>query len=268
MWREKLKIVKENKIAGLYPFTKLWIVLFYSICAMILGTITVDGYPIYMIISFVIVPILAILTGTMKKVGGVLKSMAFLSFFIIVVQGMLVKSKDIIITLNIFNVFNINVYKQSLQYGLVLAFSIMCMGGILAWFFSSTDNKELISALESKGMGPKASYVFLSTLQMIEVLQKSSKTIMSAQQARGVETEGNVFVRSKAFIPSMVPLILSSITNTEERVLTLESKGFLVKGKKTKLYDVSPNGKEKMAMALIIIYTVIIVSWRVLLWVL
>lgn len=268
MWQEKLRVKKSNPIAGLYPFTKLWIALLYSICVMILSTIKIDGYPLYMIISFLVVPVLAAASGVFKKITGVMKSIGFLCLFIIIIQSLLIKSADILWSVNVFNLFNLSVYKDSLQYGLVLAFSIMCMGGIVAWFFGSTDNKELICACEKKGMGPKAAYVLLSTLQMIGVLQKSSKTIMSAQQARGVETEGNVFVRSKAFVPSMVPLILSSITNTEERVLTLESKGFLYKGKKTRLFDVQPNGKEKYAMMIIIGFTALIVIWRVLLWVL
>ena len=36
---------------------------------------------------------------------------------------------------------------------------------------------------------PKATYVILSTLQMVPVLKKKSDTIMNAQRARGVETE-------------------------------------------------------------------------------
>ena len=129
----------------------------------------------------------------------------------------------------VFDLFGMAIYRDSLQYSLVLAFSILCVGGILAWFFGATENKELICACEKRGLDPKAAYILLSTLQMISVLQQNAKIIMSSQQARGVETEGNLITRSKAFIPSMIPLVLGAITNTEERVLSLESKGFLVK---------------------------------------
>ena len=117
-------------------------------------------------------------------------------------------------------------------------------------------------------MSPKASYVFLSTLQMIKVLQHNSRVIMNAQQARGVETEGNLFVRARAFLPSMVPLIMGSIANTEERVLTLESKGFSVKCKKTHIFDVVPSGNERTAMIIAVTITILVVVWRVLAWVL
>lgn len=268
MWQEKLMVKKSNPIAGLYPFTKLWIVLLYAISASILSTIRLNGFPVYMMISFLIVPILAALSGIFSKFIKVLNKMIFLAFFIIIVQMFFVKSSDILISFSFFGFFDLNVYTQSLQYALVLAFSILCLGGILAWFFETTENKELICACEKKGMDPKASYILLSTLQMITVLQKSSKTIMSSQQARGVETEGNVFIRSKAFIPSMIPLVLGAITSTEERVLTLESKGFLVKGKKTRLFDVQPNGNEKIATSIFFLFALLILVWRILLWVL
>lgn len=50
--------------------------------------------------------------------------------------------------------------------------------------------------------------------------------IMDSQRARGVETQGNIFVRAKALIPSLVPLVVSAFMSSEERALALESKGF------------------------------------------
>ena len=267
MYREKLRIEKTNAITGLYPFAKLWIALFYAIGAMVLSGITVDGYPVYMMSSFLIVIILVLISGIFKKFFTVFKAMSVICAFIIILQSLLVKTDSVLASINVFNWFDLHIYKDSLQYSLVLSFSILCMGGILAWFFGTTENKELIRAFEKAGMSPKSSYVFLSTLQMIEVMQKNAKTIMNAQQARGVETEGNVFVRAKAFIPSMIPLILSAVTNTEERELTLESKGFSVKGERTRLFDVDRNGKEKIAVSLSIAFAAAILVWRIVLWI-
>ncbi|MEG2164762.1 MAG: energy-coupling factor transporter transmembrane component T [Ruthenibacterium sp.] len=111
-------------------------------------------------------------------------------------------------------------------------------------------------------------YVFMSTLQMIQVLGQNSRTIMTAQRARGVETQGNMIVRAKAFVPSLVPLILGAITNSEERVLTLESKGFDVNCKKTHLFELDKTGKEPLVNGIAIVVTVLVIGWRVALWVL
>jgi|CZCB01.1.fsa_nt_gi energy-coupling factor transport system permease protein len=268
MWAEKLRIRKNNVIADLYPLTKLWIAALYALCVLILGTMKIDGYPVYMMAAFLVVPILALLSGIFKKFLNVYKGIFTLCLFILVVQALLIKSEEIVWGFKLFGNFTINVYKGGLQKGLDLSFNIMNIASILAWFFQTTENKELVYALEKKGMSPKASYVFLSTLQMIKVLQHNSRVIMNAQQARGVETEGNLFVRARAFLPSMVPLIMGSIANTEERVLTLESKGFSVKCKKTHIFDVVPSGNERTAMIIAVTITILVVVWRVLAWVL
>jgi len=268
MWAEKLRIRKNNVIADLYPLTKLWIAILYSFCVIILGTMKVDGYPVYLMAAFVFVPVLALLSGVFNKFLKVFKGIFTFCLFILVVQALVIKSEEIVFGFKLFRNFSINVYKAGLQKGLDLSFNIMNIASILAWFFQTTENKELAYALEKKGMPPKASYVFLSTLQMIKVLQRNSRTIMNAQQARGVETEGNLFVRVRAFLPSMIPLIMGSIANTEERVLTLESKGFSVKCKKTHIFDVVPSGNERTAMIIAVAITILVVVWRVLMWVL
>lgn len=270
MWQEKLRVHKNNAIADLYPLTKAWIVLLYCICVLIAGTAPVNGYPVYVMAIFLVVPILVALTGIGKQFIKVFNKILFLAAFILVVQMLVVKgaSPNAAASFDIFGWFTLNIWEGGLQTGLSLAFNIMDIAGIFAWFFQSTENKELVCACEKKGMSTKASFVLLSSLQMIPVLSQNSKVIMNAQQARGVETEGNLITRAKAFVPSLIPLILGSISNTEERVLTLESKGFSVNCKKTHLFDVQPSGNEKKALIIAGILTVLVVVWRVLLWVL
>ncbi len=117
-------------------------------------------------------------------------------------------------------------------------------------------------------MNYKAAYVFTSTLQMIDILSENSKTIMNAQKARGVETEGNMIVRAKAFFPSLVPLILGAVIGSEERVLTLEARGFSMQGEKTHLFNLEKSGAEKTAVAAAVVVTVIIIGGRIALWML
>ena len=202
MWQEKLRIHKSNPIAGLYPFAKLWVVLFYAISVLILSSIRSNGYPVYMMLSFIAVFILVALSGIMRRFIKVLNKMLFLCVFIVIVQALFVRTDNILISWRVFDLFGMAVYRDSLQYSLVLAFSILCVGGILAWFFGSTENKELICACEKKGLDPKAAYILLSTLQMISVLQQNAKTIMSSQQARGWKRRGIYWSDPKhSFLP-------------------------------------------------------------------
>jgi len=268
MWRERLAVKKSNAIAGLYPLTKLWILTLYSCIVFILISIKVNGYPVFLMSAVFIPMILSAMTGVFRGYIKLISKIFIFALIIIVAQMLLFPGPNVLWQFPVFNWFSIRVYENGVQKGFTLAFSVLDIGGIFVWFFRCTENKELIYACEKRGMSPKAGYVLLSTLQMISVLQQSSRVIMSAQEARGVETKGNLKVRMKAFLPSLIPLILGAINNTEERVLTLESKGFTAHCKKTRLLTIEPNGKEKAALAAALIAFILVAVWRVLLWVL
>lgn len=263
MWQEKLKLHKTNKIQALYPSAKFLIVVLYSVCSFIIGTIRINDYPVFVILWWFVLPVLAAASGVFKPfMRGFLK-VAFIAAVILAVQSFVIKSDVILWQLGF-----LKLYKEGLITGLNLGFAVMNIAGIFLWFFKTTENKEISRALDDSGMNYKVTYVFLSSLQMIDVLSHNSRTIMNAQRARGVETEGNVFVRAKAFFPSLVPLILGSITGAEERVLTLESKGFDVACEKTHVFNIERTPYDKIAVAVAVVVTLAVLAWRILLWVL
>ena len=67
-------------------------------------------------------------------------------------------------------------------------------------------------------------------------------TITDAQRSRGMETEGNLLVRIKAFLPLISPVVMSALTATRRRAIALEVRGFGVKGTKTWMH---PHKKQK-----------------------
>lgn len=263
MWREKLTVKKTNPLTALYPSSKFLIVCLYSVCTIIIGTVKVEGYPLFLIPFFFVVPLICLLSGVWKAFIKAFYKIIFIAVLILIVQSLFIPSEKIVWQQGF-----MRVYHGGLSNGIMLAFSITNIAGIFIWMFKTTENKEFSHALENSGMKHEVAYVFISTLQMIEVLKKNSRTIMNAQEARGVETKGNIFVRSRAFFPSIVPLILGAITNTEERALTLYSKGFDVNCRKTHLFELKKSGNEKIANTVAILITLAVVTWRILLWVL
>lgn len=264
MWREKLQIHKSNGIAALHPSCKFLIVCLYAFCALLLASFKVgEGeYALYTIAWFVIVPVLSLFSGIIKKFWNAFSKVLFVAVVIFVVQALLIPGGDVVAQLWI-----LKVREAGLRSAIYLSFCVMNIAGIFVWFFQTTENKEISCALEDSGMNYKVTYVFISTLQMIEILGNNSKTIMNAQQARGVETKGNIIIRGKAFFASLVPLILGAITSTEERVLTLESKGFDVNCKKSRLFQIEKTGHEKIVSIIAIAIAVAVVIWRVVLWI-
>lgn len=248
---------QNNKIVSLYPLTK-----FYLAIAFVVESIAMPGI-VSKIICFVLINILAGMSGVWPVfIRRVKNSVGILFIILVIIQTLFSPGEDVIFSFWIFEA-----KWEGLMIALNLGFTLMCVGGSLIWFFAVTKEKDFVLSLEKQGMSPKASYVVLSTLQMVPVLKKKSATIMNAQKARGVETEGNLIVRAKVFVPTIIPLVLSSITGTEERALTLEARGFSSGIRPTHLEDIEKTPADKTATVIITVLFVIALAGRVALWV-
>lgn len=262
---EKIQIHKSNKLAGLHPATKFLVVLMYMVCTFVINSIHFGKYNLSLLLIpwFLVVPFLCAASGSFKKCAKAFRAVVFISVIIFLVQCFIVPGGEVIARFGF-----IKICERGLKNAIFLSFSIMDIAGIFIWLFQTTENKEITRALEESGMNYKIAYVFTSSLQMINILSDNSKTVMNAQRARGVETEGNVFVRAKAFFPTLVPLILSAVIGAEEKVLTLEARGFSVKGEKTYLFNLEKSGLEGTVKTITILISLLIIGGRIALWIL
>jgi len=71
-------------------------------------------------------------------------------------------------------------------------------------------------------------------------LKKNMETIMESQKARGIETEGGIVIRVKAFFPILGPLILGAISGTEEKSIAMDARAFSAKCQHTFLRELKP----------------------------
>jgi energy-coupling factor transporter transmembrane protein EcfT len=261
VWREKLRIKKSNCIQALYPSVKLLIVAVYSFCSVVIGTIKWHGYPVFLVLWFCVLPVLALCSKVAKPFFQGFLRILFLAGFIFVVQCFAIRDN-----VNLWTFGFLKLSRIGFITGLNLGLSLANIAGIFLWMFKTTENKEIARALDASGMHYKAVYIFMSSFQMIETLSRNSKTIMNAQQARGIETAGNIFLRAKAFFPLIVPLILGTVTGAEERALALQSKGFDVQGPKTHLFELERSPHDGNAKIIAVAVAVIVVVMRVYIW--
>ena len=153
--------------------------------------------------------------------------------------------------------------EEGLLYGLNLTSKILAIGAAFILFFRVTEVKDFVKSLEDIGLPPMGAYVVLSTLTIIPEMKRQMNTIMEAQKTRGVETEGSLMVRAKAFIPTLTPLILSSIASTEERAITLESRAFSAPVKKTSLHKLTKSSADRILPIAFSVILVLLIVWRV-----
>lgn len=247
----------HNVIANLYPLTKFYMAVVLMVVSFMLPGIASK------LICFLFINALAAASGVWSVfIRRELETVGVLFLILFVIQTLFYPdARRILFTFWIFSV-----KYEGIMFALNLGLMLLCAGGSLIWFFAVTKQKDFVLSLEKAGMSPKASYVVLSTLQIVPVLRRKSKTIMNAQRARGVETEGGVLTRAKVFLPTMIPLVLSSIAGTEERALTLEARGFSSRRTPTHLEDIKATAADKVAVTLITVAFVALIAGRIALW--
>jgi len=125
---------------------------------------------------------------------------------------------------------------EGVLYALKIVTTLLVFMGSFYIMNQTTDKGKLVAALTNSGLPPKAGYLVLATLNVVPQMQRRLATIQEAQEARGVETGGTIFSRIKSYIPLLGPVIMSSLTDAQERGMTLETRGFGIKGVKQTSY--------------------------------
>lgn len=213
------------------------------------------------IFAFTIFPVLvliAMLAGVTKEfLNIVLKALLSVLIIVFIMQMLFYPGENVLWELGIFKI-----KQEGLNYGLLLTSRILAIGSAFILFFRITEVRDFVKSLEDKGLPPMGAYVVLSTLQIIPEMRRQANTIMEAQKTRGVETEGSLLVRAKAFIPTLTPLILSSIAGTEERAITLESRAFSAPVKKTSLHQLTKNTADRVLPLIYLLILIGLLVWR------
>lgn len=190
-----------------------------------------------------------------------LRSLFILAIMIVVMRGFFTFGETVLFS---FWIFDFTV--EGVLAGGRMAQTLVLGGSAILLFFNITDIKRLTIALEQKGVSTRTTFVILSSFQMISELSRLSGTIMEAQRSRGIETEGSLWVRAKAYIPLVGPLIISSIAHLEERVITLESRAFSAPTQKTRIQAVEESPADRAISRLSLVLLVLVIAWRITVW--
>ena len=244
----------KDDMKKLYPITKLFICL-----ALLFSLFIISSY-IYNYCMAIICGVIAVGFGVSLKTYAkrIFFSLFWLLIAILIIQSVFLPSGEVLLKVGI-----ISVYKEGLFKAIILTSRITAFVSILTLLILITPAKDFTIALEKKGLNPKAAFILLLSLQMIPEMKKQANIIMNSQKSRGVETEGNILVRAKALIPVFIPLVLSSIVNTEEKAITLEARGFSIGEKRTILDDIKETEYDKKVKIFLVVFLILCIIWRV-----
>jgi energy-coupling factor transport system permease protein len=137
--------------------------------------------------------------------------------------------------------------REGLIFATAAAGRILIVVSSFLWFALTTRPDMLMSALAQRGFPANLAYIIVATIQIVPRFQARAATILDAQRARGLETGGRFYQRARAVLPLVVPLILSSLVDVEERALAIEARAFNRPGPKTSLIQIGEARWEPVA---------------------
>ncbi len=138
---------------------------------------------------------------------------------------------------------------------------ILLVVGSFVLFSTTTRPDALMTALAARGLSARLSYIVLATLQIVPRFQAKASAILDAQQARGLELQTSFLGRVRALLPLVVPLILGSLVEIEDRAIALEARAFSRPGPRTSLLVLEDKLWERRArLGLVVAASMIAVS--------
>lgn len=242
----------DNWFLAFHPLSKLNI-----LCVLGLSSMLANNWKY----GFSLCILYCIFAFTVKRSRNFMKPFGLIvlifGFFTLVIRQFSVEGTTVLFTL--FGVFPVT--EEALLNGLNTASYLLGFSGAIILFFVTTEMRDLMYALEQKGMSHEVSYIVLASFQTIIDLKKNTELIMESQKARGIETEGSIKNRIRAFFPILGPLVLGAISGTEEKSIAMDARAFSVKCKHTFLRELKPAsvGEKVLAAAVDVCFILLIV---------
>lgn len=200
--------------------------------------------------------------GVIKKSVPVIGVSGVVLLTIVIIQGMFHNTNTTVALAIGPAVF----YKEGLLYSLGIVLNVFNILLAICVLIFTTKPSDMIESFIERGFSPRIGYVFISIFQIIPQMSDTMGTITDAQRSRGMEVEGNLMVRIKAFLPLISPVVMSSLADTKERAVALEVRGFNAKSKKVFLYERKKTKADTAVKAALMLIMAAAIVWRALTW--
>lgn len=249
-----LYIPRDSGMHRLHPLTKLALVLFFLVLGLLLPGIWLT-YAVFLIL---ILPLA--LWGQIGRpfLSAVAKTVIPFTISLFLVQGLFWPGGTPVLELG-----PLSFKEEGLAFATRGAGRILLIVSSFLLLTFTTRADELMLSLSQHGVPNSITYIMLTTLQIVPRFQSKASTILDSQRSRGLETEGNLWVRFKALFPLIQPLVLGSIIDIEERAIALEVRAFGNPGPKTSLLELHDTAAQRIVRWLLVLATVAFLIWRV-----
>jgi energy-coupling factor transport system permease protein len=201
----------------------------YAVCVTVLGMV---GRPPLMIGLFCLTAVLAVVGRVGRPfIGMLLRIIIPIAIPLFIIQSLFNPIGRTVI----YELGPLAVKQEGLDFAVSVITRLLALVAAYFLLVLVVQPRDLVIALEQRGMSPKLGYLLLSTLQLVPQIQRTAETILDAQRSRGLRTKGSLWVRFSAYVPLMGPVVQGSLSSLEIRAMALETRGFNLPNRKVHL---------------------------------
>jgi energy-coupling factor transport system permease protein len=248
-------VTRESGLHHLHPLTKFAIAL----CLILTGLILPGNWTGYFLVLFVLTP-LALWGKIFPNFFNALWKISLpFALSVLLIQGFLWDDGEIL-----FRIGRLTYKQEGAIFSLISIGRIISVMANFILFAMATRPDMLMISAKQAGVPSGLAYIIVTTLQIIPRFQHRALTILAAQRSRGLNTGGNLLARAGAVLPLIMPLVLSSLVEVEERAIAIEARAFNSNRKETSLIEIPDSQIQKKFRALIIFIPILAIIVRIL----
>jgi len=248
-----LYVDKKTFVHDADPITKLYYVAFAILVSVAAPDLRVSAACAVLSIG------LLAAARVLKNAAPMFAFALFVLVTIVVIQGLVGADNKT----PAFSLFGLVFYREGLMTSVFVALRVINFIGAFLILVLTAKPPDLVEDLVKAGLSPRIGYVIISIFQIIPQMMTAADTITDAQRSRGMETQGNLIVRMKAFVPLMGPVAINAFLNTRERAMALEVRAFSSGSKKSFLHEREPYPPAKLLRILFTACIAGAIVWRI-----
>ncbi len=243
-----LYVARDSGLQRLHPLTKSLYVLFLLVAGFSLP----GRWTAYFVFLIGTLPVAAWGRVLGRHLQAVWRVTWPFALSILLIQGLFWGHGQNLVSLG-----PIALRKDGIEYGLVSIGRILVVMGAFVLFSLTTRPDILMIALKQVGLPSSITYIFVTTLQIIPRFQYKASTVLDAQRSRGLATEGSILARSRAVVPLIVPLVLGSLVDVEERAIAIEARAFNSRHAETSIVEITDSPLQRSTRILLVVLMVV-----------
>jgi energy-coupling factor transport system permease protein len=247
-------VARASGLHKLNPVTKLILTLFVLVLSLALPGMWTS----YLILVLIIIP-LAIWGKVLNRLTRIVLTISWPFILSVFFIQTLFWGKGTAL-------FEFGPFTPKLE-GAIFAFTssgrILLVMADFILFSLTTRPDTLMISLKQAGMPSGIAYIIVTTLQLVPQFSARAGAILNAQRSRGLETQGNMLIRARALLPLVMPLVIGSLMEVEERAIAIEARAFNSKHKETSLIEIPDSQTQRIFRIGMITFAILAIVIRI-----